>query len=312
MSKYLVTGGCGFIGSHLVKLLVQKGNQVVVLDDLSTGSLDNLLGVDYKFVQGSVLDQDILKKLFKNIDGCFHLVAIASVQKSINNWHYAHQVNLTGTVNIFLQSSVQDVPVVYASSAAVYGEADDFPLRENSKINPLSPYAVDKYSCELQAKVFGKLKYLKSCGLRFFNVYGVGQLKDSDYSGVISIFKQQVEVGGELKIFGNGQQSRDFIHISDVTEMCMRSMGITSISAPILNVCTGISSSINELAQIISKIGYVKAIEYLPEQVGSINISVGCPKLAYESLDYQAKYGLEIGLLELFSQNMKGSNTNNL
>ncbi|WP_341756572.1 MULTISPECIES: NAD-dependent epimerase/dehydratase family protein [unclassified Candidatus Tisiphia] len=304
MSRYLVTGGAGFIGSHLVNLLLKEGHQVVILDDLSTGNLDNSVYKNVEFIQGSILDQDIVKKLFKNIDGCFHLAAVANVQESINNWYYSHQVNLTGTINIFLQASKQNIPVVYASSAAVYGSVSDLPLQENGKVSPLSPYAVDKYACELHAKAFGELKSLKSCGLRFFNVYGKGQSKNSDYSGVISIFREQVKDGKELMIFGDGNQSRDFIHISDVTNMCIRALSIAVSSAPVINVCTGRAYSINELIQLINKIAIVKGIKYLPSQVGSVNSSFGSPELAQKVLNYKATYELETGLLELFSVNL--------
>ncbi|MDR0296787.1 MAG: NAD-dependent epimerase/dehydratase family protein [Rickettsia sp.] len=304
MSRYLVTGGAGFIGSHLVNLLVKEGHQVVILDDLSTGNFNNSVYKNVEFIQGSILDQDIVKKIFRNIDGCFHLAAVVNVQQSINNWYYSHQVNLTGTINIFLQASKQNIPVVYASSAAVYGMVSDLPLQENGKVSPLSPYAVDKYACELQAKVFGELKSLKSCGLRFFNVYGKGQPKNSDYSGVISIFRERVKDGKELVVFGDGNQSRDFIHVSDVTNMCVRALSIASSSVPVINVCTGRTYSINELIQLIGKIADVKGIKYLPSQVGSVNSSVGSPELAQHILNYRATYELETGLLELFSVNL--------
>ncbi|KAJ6644827.1 putative DNA helicase II like [Pseudolycoriella hygida] len=254
MAKYLVTGGAGFVGTHLVKLLEKEGHLAVVLDDLSTGKLSTLPTKNTRFFQGSILDNDILEELFQEIDGCFHLAAIASVQKSINDWLYSHQVNLSGTIKVFLQASKRNVPVVYASSAAVYGKADKLPLTENFPPNPLSPYAVDKYACELQAKIFGNINSLKSCGLRFFNVYGPQQLKDSDYSGVISILKQQLEEGKELSIFGDGMQTRDFVHVADVVSR---------------------SYSINDLAQIINKIFPIKGIKYLPPQAGSIKHSVG-------------------------------------
>ncbi len=301
MSRYLVTGGAGFIGSHLVNLLTKEGHQVVILDDLSTGNFNNSVYKDVEFIQGSILDQGIVKKVFKNIDGCFHLAALANVQGSIDNWDYSHQVNLTGAINIFLQASKQDVPVVYASSAAVYGAVSDLPLQENGKVSLLSPYAVDKYACELQAKVFGELKSLKSCGLRLFNVYGKGQIRGSDYSGVISIFKQQVTEGKELVVFGDGNQSRDFIHVSDVTNMCVRALSIAASSAPVINVCTGHAYSINDLIQLIDKIVAVKGIKYLPSQVGSVHSSVGSPGLARHILNYTATCKLETGLLELFS-----------
>ncbi|WP_341764451.1 NAD-dependent epimerase/dehydratase family protein [Candidatus Tisiphia endosymbiont of Beris chalybata] len=301
MSRYLVTGGAGFIGTHLVKLLINEGHQVIILDDLSTGQLQDLVTKNVEFIYGSILEYNSLEKLFKNIDGCFHLAAVASVQKSINNWAYSHAVNATGTINVFLQASAHNIPVVYASSAAVYGSSSRLPLQEGAEVKPLSPYAVDKYACELQAKVFGAIKSLKSCGLRFFNVYGPGQPKDSDYSGVISIFKQQLDEGKELIIFGDGQQSRDFIHVSDVINMCVRSMSVASTHAPILNICSGHAYSINELVQLIGKSCHIKGIKYLPEQIGNIKFSVGSNILSQKVLNIKAQHSLEEGLLELFN-----------
>lgn len=301
MSRYLVTGGAGFIGTHLVKLLIKEGHHVIVLDDLSTGQLAGLPTQNVEFVQASILECNILEKLFQDIDGCFHLAAIASVQKSINDWYYSHQVNLSGTINIFLHAAKHNIPVIYASSAAVYGGLQNLPLQEDDPVHPISPYAIDKYACELQAKIFGDIKSLKSCGLRFFNVYGPGQSKDSDYSGVISIFKQYIEEGKELIIFGDGNQSRDFIYVSDVTNMCLRAMSMASPQAPILNICSGRAYSINELARLIGKISPIKGIKYLPEQIGSIKCSVGSNVLSQKLLNIKVKYELEEGLLELFN-----------
>ncbi len=301
MSRYLVTGGAGFIGTHLIKLLVKIGHKVIILDDLSVGKLQDLPTQNVEFIQGSILECKVLNELFKNIDGCFHLAAVASVQQSINDWYYSHQVNLSGTINVFLQAVTHNIPVVYASSAAVYGKAYRLPITEDSKIMPISPYAVDKYACELQAKILGDIKSLKSCGLRFFNVYGPGQVKDSDYSGVISIFKQNVEEGKELVIFGDGSQCRDFIHVSDVANMCLRAMSVTSTLAPVLNICTGYAYSIKALVQFIEKNFSIKGIKYLPEQVGSIKLSVGSSKLSQKFLGLKPTYSLEKGILELFN-----------
>ncbi|MDF2964909.1 MAG: UDP-glucose 4-epimerase [Rickettsiaceae bacterium] len=299
MSRYLITGGAGFIGSHLADLLTNNGHKVKVLDDLSTGDLSNIShNKEIEFTQGSILNLDTLKDVCKGIDGIFHLAAVASVQKSIDMWHYCHQVNLTGTVNIFLQAAIQNIPVVYASSAAVYGPPNELPLSETSLLQPFSPYAVDKYACELQAKVFGSLKGLKSFGLRFFNVYGSRQNRNSDYSGVISIFKQLALENKELTIFGDGNQSRDFIHVSDVVEALYLAINAASKEAQVTNICTGNSYTINELTKIITKVLNVKGVKYLPAQAGSIKESQGSPLLAKKLLKFEAKRGFEEALSE--------------
>ena len=293
MPKYLITGGAGFIGSHLADLLTKEGDEVIVLDDLSTGSLDNLpQNKSVTFTKGTILDKNILEKAFHNLDGVFHLAAVASVQKSISNWHYCHEVNSTGTINIFLEALKSNIPVVYTSSAAIYGDSANLPLTENSDAKPMSPYAIDKYTSELQAKAFGKLKNLKTFGLRLFNVYGSRQNTDSDYSGVISIFRNAAQNDKEIVIFGDGEQTRDFIHVSDVVIALKKAMPAASAEAPIVNLCTGKASSINHLASIIS----AGNIKHMDAQVGSIKDSLGSPKLAEEILGFKAKVSLEEGI----------------
>jgi UDP-glucose 4-epimerase len=300
MSRYLVTGGAGFVGSHLVDLLLQQNYQVVVIDNLSTGNKNNLPNNhNLEFIEGNMLDEVLLDQSFKNIHGVFHLAAIASVQKSIDKWYDCHKANLTATVKVFNKAAENNIPVVYASSAAVYGANNNLPLKENEIVAPLSPYAIDKYTCELQAQVFGKLKSLKSFGLRLFNVYGLRQLKNSDYSGVISIFKQLAEEKKELTIFGNGKQSRDFIHVSDVAKAFLLAMPASTELAPVVNVCTGKAHTINELAQIISEIVPVKGIKYLLPQSGSVKESLGSTDLLKKLLNFQAKRTLRESLSEI-------------
>lgn len=298
--NYVITGGAGFIGSHLAKLLLKENHQITILDDLSTGSIKNL-PQDVNFIEGNILDDSALAKAFEGVDGCFHLAAVASVQRSIDNWEYCHKVNLTGTINIFLKAAELGIPVVYTSSAAVYGAASNLPLQEDEPIHPLSPYAVDKYACELQAKVFGGVKSLKSCGLRLFNVYGEGQLKGSDYSGVISIFRQLTEEGSRLTIFGDGEQSRDFIHVSDVARAFSLAMKAASIDAPVINICTGVSISINDLAGIISQITEVRGVSYLDAQAGSIKASLGGANLAQKLLGFKSSVLFKDGISQLFA-----------
>ena len=217
MSRYLITGGAGFIGSHLSDYLLLEGHSVTIIDNLSSGKIENISS-KCKLIIADINDMDLLKKTFEEIDFCYHLAAVASVQKSVDNWIECHKTNLTATINIFLQASKRNIPVIYASSAAVYGDLDVFPLSEDIKVKLLSPYGVDKYSCELQASVFAHIHGLKTIGLRFFNVYGTRQDPNSPYSGVISIFTDNIKNNKPINIYGDGFQERDFIFIDDVVK----------------------------------------------------------------------------------------------
>src|SRR4051794_21954548 len=187
MSSFLVTGGAGFMGSTLVDVLLDQGHTVRVLDDLSSGNRANLPR-EAEFVEGDVTDPAAMAQAFDGIDGCFHLAAIASVVRSSDEWLRTHQVNLTGTINVFDQArrlrSRREVPVVYASTAAVYGDCGELPVSEQRPAAPLSAYGADKRACELHACVAGAVHSIPTIGLRFFNLYGSRQDRRSPYSGV--------------------------------------------------------------------------------------------------------------------------------
>lgn len=296
--KYLVTGGAGFIGSHLTEQLLENGHEVTVLDNLSYGREENL-PKECNFIQGDILDVGAVREAFKGVNGCFHLAAIASVQQSVKDWVNTHRVNLTGTINIFEEAAKQNIPVVYASSAAVYGNISKSLLTEDLLPQPISGYAVDKYACELQAKAFGAIFALPSFGLRFFNVYGARQLPDSSYSGVISIFLSRIKNKQPLTIFGDGNQTRDFIFVKDVVNYIIAAMQNVSAHAPVTNVCTGKGTTVNELAQkLFSILGKVN-IEYLSAKKGDALISVGSPIMAEQILKIKALVPLKKGLKEL-------------
>ena len=217
MSLYLVTGGAGFIGSHLCDALIGRGDSVRVLDDLSTGHRANLPdGVD--LVVGDIADPETASRATAGVDGCFHLAAIASVERGINDWLGTHRANLTGAIAIFeaIRRHGTKVPVVYASSAAVYGDSRTLPIPETAERRPLSAYGADKLGCELHAVTASHVHGIPTVGLRFFNVYGPRQDPKSPYSGVISIFCERILNGMPIQIYGDGAQTRDFIHVSDV------------------------------------------------------------------------------------------------
>jgi UDP-glucose 4-epimerase len=277
MSLFLVTGGAGFIGSHLCHALVARGNEVRVLDDLSTGRLANLPeGVDS--IVGDVADPDLVARAMAGVDGCFHLAAIASVERGIHDWLGAHRANLTGTIAVFdaIRRQGTKIPAVYASSAAVYGDCKTIPIRETAERRPLSPYGADKYGCELHALSASHVHGIPTVGLRFFNVYGPRQDPKSPYSGVISIFCERILNGLPVQINGDGEQTRDFIHVSDVVAALLAAMRLRPANAPVFNVCTGRATSVLELARVIGDLsGRQPDIHRGPPRAGEIRHSLG-------------------------------------
>lgn len=297
MATYLVTGGCGFIGSHLCKALLSRGDAVRVLDDLSTGSLASLPPAA-AFIQGDVADSQLVRQALAGVDGCFHLAAIASVELSNRDWLRAHRTNLTGAITVFDAAiAAGPVPIVYASSAAVYGECPSLPLHESSEKQPLSAYGADKCGCELQARAASKVHSLSSVGLRFFNVYGPGQDPKSPYSGVISIFCERIRRGDPIEVFGDGRQTRDFIFVADVVTALLRAMDARLSEAPVFNICTGRATSVLKLARTIASLcGQPLAIRFRPERKGDITHSYGDPTAAKEALGLGRSTELRTGL----------------
>lgn len=299
MAKYLITGGAGFIGSHLAKKLVDQKHEVIILDNLSTGKLENI-DSRCKFIEGSVTNQNVVN-IMPEVDFCFHLAAIPSVQSSITDWAKANFVNLHGSVNIFEQAAINQVPVIYASSAAVYGNPITLPLAEEDTSEVLSPYAYDKYSIEQQAKLFYKIKGLRSIGLRFFNVYGPKQDPSSPYSGVISIFFNRIAQGKDIAIFGDGNQIRDFIYVADTVEAMVKACDyIEQTENEVMNVSTGRGTTLNELVTVLKNIlNKEPKIDYQPPAKGDINKSIGNPTKMNKLLGFSANTNIEIGLKKL-------------
>ncbi len=297
MSRYLVTGGAGFIGSHLTDRLLADGHQVRVLDDFSTGKRENL-NSSVEVVVGSVTDRALVKQAFEGCEGCFHLAAIASVVKCNNDWAASHTVNITGTIHVFEAAiALDNRPVVYASSAAVFGGTADLPLSETSLAAPISAYGADKYSCELHARAGQIVHGLRSTGLRFFNVYGSRQDPSSPYSGVISIFAKRLGSGEGITIYGDGQQTRDFINVADVVETLIRAMGQQSNTARIFNVCTGKHTSLLDLAATLGEIlNIIPNITFAPARAGDIRNSVGSPVRLEQTLGFRPQINLKNGL----------------
>lgn len=299
MAKILVTGGCGFIGSHLCEALLDRGDDVRVLDDLSTGSLDNLPdGAD--LLHGDINRRDDLTEALEGMEACIHLAAIASVARCLADWPGTHRTNLSASITLMDEASRRGIPVVYASSAAAYGRGNMLPLEEHAAALPLSCYGADKLGCEQHARAAGLTHGLMSAGLRFFNVYGPGQDPGSPYSGVISIFCERLRQGRPIEIHGDGSQTRDFIFVGDVVAALLAALPLASQTAPVVNVCTGQATSVLHLAEILGELHGVRpVIQRRPSRAGDIEHSVGSPLLARRLLGLDEPRALADGLRTL-------------
>ena len=254
--KYVVTGGAGFIGSHLIEKLVKQGDVVTVLDNLNTGKIENLKSVSKKinFVQNDIRDFEVLRSLMENVDGVFHQAAMASVQDSFRIPEKFHDVNVNGTENIFKIAKEFGIKVVYASSSSVYGDTSILPTTESDEKRPINPYAKTKLEKDKLAEQYAK-NGLKVIGLRYFNVFGPRQSKE--YAGVIKLFLERIQQGLPPLVNGDGLQIRDFVYVDDVVNANILSME-SDIDFEFFNIGTGTTISILDLANMIIKFSGLK------------------------------------------------------
>lgn len=301
MATYLVTGGCGFIGSHLADALVAAEHKVRIVDDLSTGKRENA-PAQAEIIVGDIADVALMRRAMEGVDGCFHLAAIASVQRGNEDWLGTHRANLTGAITAFDLARTCNprgpVPVVYASSAAVYGDNPNLPLKETSETRPLSAYGADKLGCELHARVAWVVHKVPSVGFRFFNIYGPRQDPKSPYSGVIAIFADRVKAGETITINGDGGQYRDFVYVADVVRHLVAAMQRMEPGARVFNICTGRSTTVLELAQLIARLAGRNdpKIEHGPARIGDIRESLGDPSAAKAAFGFTADTLIADGL----------------
>jgi UDP-glucose 4-epimerase len=304
MARFLVTGGCGFIGSHLVDALVARGERVRILDDLSTGKRKNVPAAA-ELVIGTITDPALVRKCAEGMDGIFHLAAIASVELSRSDWLGTHAVNLTGAVNVFdgaRRPGGLGIPIVYASSAAVYGDLAAFPLSEANPPRPVTAYGADKLGCELHGRVATLIHSVPTIGLRLFNVYGPRQDPASPYSGVISVFAERLKRRAPVTIYGDGCQVRDFVAVQDVVGFFLAAMATPAAAGEVFNVCTGHGTAILDLAHVIANhLGAPPEIQFAAERPGDIRASIGDPTRAGRMLNCRAKLPLRAGLALLFN-----------
>lgn len=309
MKKYLITGGCGFIGSHLADALVAAGHSVTILDNLSSGKVENA-PAEARVIFGDATDKFQVERLFNGINGCFHLAAIPSVELSNTDWQATHNVNQGATINVLKAAAdFGGIPVVYASSAAVYGEASDLPLTEESATKPISAYGVDKLGSEMHARIAASIHGVPNVGLRFFNVYGDRQNPASMYCGVISKFIRRLKNGQNLEIYGDGEQSRDFTYVGDIVAACLAAMGYASSmespEAEVMNVCTGSPTTLNQLVAALEKVTGCQAdVNYVKGRAGDIRASYGSNKKAAQLLGLANLTPLSVGLEASFGRDV--------
>jgi nucleoside-diphosphate-sugar epimerase len=302
--KALVTGGAGFIGSHLAESLLSKGCEVTVLDNLSTGHLSNLNQIKdhITFYKADIRDRETLEKAAKHCEIIFHQAAVVSVPKTVDKPVDSAMVNEMGTLFVLEAARKNKVKVVViASSSAVYGDDPVLPKHENMTPKPQSPYAVQKLSGEFYARVYRDLYSLKTISLRYFNVYGPRQDPSSHYSGVISIFMNKACSKEAPVIYGDGNQFRDFIFVKDVVRFNLLAANTDKASGKTFNVGTGIFVRINRLWEKISHLaGFNFEPEYEPPRAGDIMESVASIDYAEKTLGFKPEYSFEEGLKETF------------
>ncbi|MDR0297675.1 MAG: NAD-dependent epimerase/dehydratase family protein [Streptococcaceae bacterium] len=300
-STILITGGAGFIGSTLANALLSD-NQVVVLDDLSMGTWDNLIdSPNLTKIEGSVTNHSLLWQLVHEhaFDYIFHLAAIASVADSIARPVETHAVNYDSTLQlleIIRQSQKPLKRFIFSSSAAVYGNAPEFPKKETSSIKPLSPYAVDKFASERMCAIYNELYKIPTTMARFFNVYGPAQNPASPYSGFISILVDKLKSNQELTIYGDGNQSRDFVYVDDVVAALLLLAVSETSRGQVYNVGTGIATTLNDLVHVAEEISHRKAsVKFKAARSGDIKDSLSDIS-ELKALNFQPRQTIENGM----------------
>jgi nucleoside-diphosphate-sugar epimerase len=306
MESVLVTGGAGFIGSNITEALLMQGYRVVILDDLSTGKMENIFQIEehdnLKFVKGSILDSGLLRSIIKseNISLISHQAAASSVSKSIADPVNTVETNIVGTTNLFQIASEHGCKrIVFASSSSIYGDAPELPKRETMVPCPKSPYAMSKAAKEMLGSIFSGLYNIEIIGLRYFNVYGRRQDPASDYAAVIPKFITKALLNELIPIEGDGGQTRDFIYINDVVNANIKALTGKAISGSVFNIAYGEQISILDLAKTILGItGSKSEIVFKPARIGDIRDSVGDIESAIKNLGYCRDFNIQQGLSE--------------
>lgn len=300
MKKYVVTGGAGFIGSALVRTLLDAGGEVGVIDNLLSGHERNLAEVRdrVRLHIADIRDGAAIAPLIAGADTVFHLAAIPSVPKSIDQPRPSHEVNIDGTYEVYEAARKGGVRrVVYAASSSAYGDSETLPKVETMPARPKSPYAVQKYVGELYASVFSSCFGLETVALRFFNVYGPRQDPSSAYSGVLSLFMKHLIARTEPTIFGDGEQSRDFTYVEDVAELCLKAANASGVSGNMYNAGNGGRYTLNQIWALLQEMEGVEiGVKYGPPRAGDVRHSMADTTAAMADLGHAPKFSIEEGL----------------
>lgn len=296
--KFGITGGAGFVGSNIAKLLIKEGHDVIIIDNLHTGKKKNIETIldQVKFFQADIRDYKKIEKILNSVDGIFHEAALTIVQESFSKPKEYHDVNVIGTENILKIGKKFNIKVVFASSSSVYGNVETIPISEKFPCHPINPYGQTKLDDEILAKKYSE-NGLKVIGLRYFNIYGRGQT--GTYAGVITKFINQLENHKSPKIFGDGKQLRDFIFVEDVAEANLAAMK-SSVKNGFFNIGTEISTTIVDLATLMTKLYNLKLEpKYLPSLNGDVKSSQADISLSSKLLNWKYKTNLEDGLTKM-------------
>ncbi|MFH1679750.1 MAG: SDR family oxidoreductase [Candidatus Eisenbacteria bacterium] len=302
MSRYLITGGAGFIGSHLVRALAREAEWVRVLDDFSTGRMESLEGVGgrVEVVRGDLRDLDTVRRAARGAEYILHHGALVSVPLSVADPVRTNEVNVGGTLNVLVAAREENARrVVFASSTAVYGNSDRLPKREDHPSEPLSPYAASKRIGEVYGELFHRLHAVPFVALRYFNVFGPGQDEDSPYAAAIPLFIRAFLCGEAPVVYGDGSQTRDFIYISDVVDSNLLALHNAHAIGRIFNIASGKECDINQLVSLLGRlVGSSEKPRREDPRPGDIHRSLGDTRLAREVLGFEPRTGLEEGLIE--------------
>jgi len=298
MTNILVTGGAGFIGSTLVRALLQQGDFVRVLDNFSTGKRENLAGLQVDLLEGDLRDPQALAQAARGVDIVFHEAAFVSVPQSMEDPLPCFEINQRGTELLLEAARKAGVKrVVLASSAAVYGDLEQMPLTEDLPLRPLSPYAVSKRVNELYAQMYTRSFGLDVVALRYFNVYGPRQRPDSMYAAAVPIFARRLQQGSPITIYGDGGQTRDLVFVGDVVRANLLAAQHPAAPGQVFNICTGQETRVIDLAQTLA--GFfpqAPAPQFAPARAGDIYRSLGSPQKARQIIGFSAQTSLAQGL----------------
>jgi nucleoside-diphosphate-sugar epimerase len=296
----VVTGGAGFIGSHTVEELIRRGHSVVVFDDFSSGHEENLAAIrgPIEIVRGSVVDADALRQACRGANWVIHLAAQVSVPRSVADPLETNRTNVDGTLNVLLAARDAHVSrVVLASSCAVYGDSPKLPKSESMLPAPTSPYGVSKLTAEFYARALAALYGVETVSLRYFNVFGPRQDPGSAYSGVLSLFCKALRDGTPVIVYGDGEQSRDFVYVENVVQANLRACEAPNVSGFVFNVGTGTRSNLNQTLKLLEKISARQArAQYTSPRVGDIRDSQADVAFAWQKLGYESTVDFEEGL----------------